>query len=64
MTELNVVAFIPQCPECGLPMNIERITPAIIRKESGRALENRHYRCLQSLQSRRTRVGSSACPCR
>jgi hypothetical protein len=45
MTELNAVAFITQCPECELPMNIERITPAI-RKESGRA-ENHHYRCVQ-----------------
>jgi hypothetical protein len=46
MRELIAAVFFPQCPECGLPMRVARITPAL-RAESGQDSDNYLYECQQ-----------------
>ena len=42
-TGQRAAAYISQCPECGLPMHIARITPAI----GGWPAQDHVYQCIQ-----------------
>jgi hypothetical protein len=46
MTEQSAHAHVPQCPECGLPMNIARIVPAFTA-DGGRTADNYVYECVK-----------------
>jgi hypothetical protein len=46
MSEQSAHAHIPQCPECGLPMNIARIVAALTA-DSGQTADNYVYECVQ-----------------
>ena len=46
MTRQGPPAYVPQCPECGLPMHIARIVPALA-DESEETADNYVYECLQ-----------------
>jgi hypothetical protein len=46
MKEQSADTHIPQCPECGLPMNIARIVSAL-PADSGQTADNYVYECVQ-----------------
>ncbi len=45
MTEQIAAVHFPQCPTCGLPMHVARISPVV--NAEGRSADTYNYECAQ-----------------